>query len=195
MGRLIQMKWYHKLLILFGIILVICCTGLIVNTVKLNKELEASKAETVELLKRVDELQQDNEVLLSEVAVLEDSVATLKIDIEVAKKQKIKLVEKVKYIEPVNDTIETFIALDSLNNGIIRDLEKLVAVQSIQIDNYKVVIENDELIKQQMSLAIKRKDEEIEAYNKQLKKAKNQNVALGTTTTVAVIGIILIALL
>ena len=195
MGRLIQMKWYHKLLILFGIILVICCTGLIVNTVKLNKELEASKAETVELLKRVDELQQDNEALLSEVAVLEDSVATLKIDIEVAKKQKIKLVEKVKYIEPVNDTIETFIALDSLNNGIIRDLEKLVAVQSIQIDNYKVVIENDELIKQQMSLAIKRKDEEIEAYNKQLKKAKNQNVALGTTTTVAVIGIILIALL
>lgn len=195
MGRLIQMKWYHKLLILFGIILVICCTGLIVNTVKLNKELEASKAETVELLKRVDELQQDNEALLSEVAVLEDSVATLKIDIEVAKKQKIKLVEKVKYIEPVNDTIETFIALDSLNNGIIRDLEKLVAVQSIQIDNYKVVIENDELIKQQMSLAIKRKDEEIEAYNKQLKKAKNQNVALGTTTTVAVIGIILLALL
>lgn len=195
MGRLIQMKWWHKLLILFGVILVICCTCLIVNTVKLNKKLEASKAETVELLKRVDELQQDNEVLLSEVAVLEDSVATLKIDIEVAKKQKTKLVEKVKYIEPVNDTIETFIALDSLNNGIIRDLEKLVAVQSIQIENYKVVIENDELIKQQMSLAIKRKDEEIEAYNKQLKKAKNQNVALGTTTTVAVIGIILIALL
>ena len=189
------MKLWHKLLIGFGVLLVICCTGLIVNTVKLNKELEASKAETVELLKRVDELQQDNEVLLSEVAVLEDSVATLKIDIEVAKKQKIQLVEKVKYIEPVNDTIETFIALDSLNNGIIRDLEKLVAVQSIQIENYKVVIENDELIKQQMSLAIKRKDEEIEAYNKQLKKAKNQNVALGTTTTVAVIGIILLVLL
>lgn len=189
------MKLWHKLLIGFGVLLVICCTCLIVNTVKLNKKLEASKAETVELLKRVDELQQDNETLLSEVAVLEDSVATLKIDIEVAKKRKIQLVEKVKYIEPVNDTIETFIALDSLNNGIIRDLEKLVAVQSIQIENYKVVIENDELIKQQMSLAIKRKDEEIEAYNKQLKKAKNQNVALGTTTTVAVIGIILIALL
>lgn len=195
MGRLIQMKLWHKLLILVGVILVICCTCLIVNTVKLNKELEASKAETVELLKRVDELQQDNEVLLSEVAVLEDSVATLKIDVEAAKKVKIKLVEKVKYIEPVNDTIKTFIALDSLNNGIIRDLEKLVAVQSIQIDNYKVVIENDELIKQQMSLAIKRKDEQIEAYNKQLKKAKNQNAALGTTTTLAVIGIILIALL
>lgn len=189
------MKLWHKLLIGFGVLLVICCTCLIVNTVKLNNELEASKAETVELLKRVEELQQDNEVLLSEVAVLEDSVATLKIDIEVAKKRKIQLVEKVKYIEPVNDTIETFIALDSLNNGIIRDLEKLVAVQSIQIENYKVVIENDELIKQQMSLAIKRKDEEIEAYNKQLKKAKNQNVALGTTTTVAVIGIILLALL
>ena len=189
------MKLWHKLLIGFGVLLVICCTCLIVNTVKLNKELEASKAETVELLKRVDELQQDNEVLLSEVAVLEDSVATLKIDIEVAKKRKIQLVEKVKYIEPVNDTIETFIALDSLNNGIIRDLEKLVAVQSIQIENYKVVIENDELIKQQMSLAIKRKDEEIEAYNKQLKKAKNQNVALGTTTTVAIVGIILLALL
>jgi hypothetical protein len=191
----IQMKWWHKLLILFGVILVICCTGLIVNTAKLNKELEASKAETVELLKRVDELQQDNETLLSEVAVLEDSVATLKVDVEVAKKQKIKLVEKIKYVEPVNDTIETFIALDSLNNGIIRDLEKLVAVQSIQIENYKVVIENDELIKQQMSLAIKRKDEEIEAYNKQLKKAKNSNVALGTTTTVAIVGIILLALL
>ena len=178
-----------------GVILVICCTCLIVNTVKLNKELEASKAETVELLKRVDELQQDNEVLLSEVAVLDDSVTTLKIDIEVAKKQKIKLVEKVKYVEPVNDTIKTFIALDSLNDDIIRDLEKLVAVQSIQIENYKVVIENDELIKQQMSLAIKRKDEEIEAYNKQLKKSKNKNAVLGTTTTAAVIGIILLALL
>lgn len=189
------MKLWHKLLIGLGVILVICCTCLLVNIIKLNKELDLSKAETVELLKRVEELQKDNEVLLSEVAVLEDSVATLKIDIEVAKKQKIKLVEKVKYIEPVNDTIETFIALDSLNNGIIRDLEKLVAVQSIQIENYKVVIENDELIKQQMSLAIKRKDEDIEAYNKQLKKAKNKNAVLGTTTTVAVIGIILLALL
>lgn len=189
------MKLWHKLLIGFGVLLVICCTCLIVNTVKLNKELEVSKAETVDLLKRVDELQQDNETLLSEVAVLEDSVATLKIDIEVAQKRKTQLEEKVKYIEPVNDTIKTFIALDSLNNGIIRDLEKLVAVQSIQIENYKVVIQNDDLIKQQMSLAIKRKDEEIEAYNKQLKKAKNQNVALGTTTTVAVIGIILLALL
>jgi hypothetical protein len=57
------------------------------------------------------------------------------------------------------------------------------------------LIQNDDLIKQQMSLAIKRKDEEIEAYNKQLKKAKNKNVALGTTTTVAVIGIILLAIL
>ena len=94
------MKWWHKLLIGFGVLLVLCCTCLIVNTVKLNKELEASKAETVELLKRVAELQQDNETLLSEVAVLEDSVATLKVDIEVAKKQKIKLVEKIKYVEP-----------------------------------------------------------------------------------------------
>ena len=38
--------------------------------------------------------------------------------------------------------------------------------------NSAYFIENDELIKQQMSLAIKRKDEQIEAYNKQLKKSK-----------------------
>lgn len=189
------MKLWHKVLCILGALAVICCTGLIYNTVQLNKELEASKAETAELMKQVSELESKNDSLLKNVSVLEDSVATLKIDIEVAKKQKIKLVEKVKYIEPVNDTIKTFIALDSVNNGIIRDLEKLVEIQSIQIDNYKVVIENDELIKQQMSLAIKRKDEEIETYNKQLKRAKNSNVALGTTTTVAVIGIILLALL
>lgn len=186
------MKLWHKLLI--GL-LVICCAALIYNTVNLNKELKASKKETVELIKRVDDLQSHNDSLILEVAFLEDSIDVLKVDIEVAKKQKIKLVEKVKYIGPVNDTIETFIALDSLNNGIIRDLEKLVEVQSLQIENYKVVIQNDELIKQQMSLAIKRKDEEIEAYNKQLKKAKNKNVALGTTTTAAVIGIILLAIL
>ena len=189
------MKWWHKALCVLGVILVICCGCLRHNTVQLNKELKASTTETAELIKRVSILESENDSLLLNVSVLEDSIVGLKIDIEAAKKQKIKLVERVKYIEPVNDTIKTFIALDSLNNGIIRDLEKLVAVQSIQIENYKVVIENDDLIKQQMSLAIKRKDEEIEAYNKQLKKAKNSNVALGTTTTVAVIGIILLALL
>lgn len=189
------MKLWHKLLLGLGVIAVICCAGLIYNTIHLNKELKASKAETEILMKQVSELESENKSLLLNVSVLEDSVATLKIDIEAAQKAKIKLVEKVKYVEPTNDTIATFIALDSLNNGIIRDLEKLVAVQSIQIENYKVVIQNDDLIKQQMSLAIKRKDEEIEAYNKQLKKAKNQNVALGTTTTVAVVGIILLALL
>lgn len=189
------MKWWHKSLCVLGVILVICCSGLVYNTVHLNKELRASKAETEELIKRVSILESENDSLLFNVSVLEDSIVGLKIDIEAAKKVKVKLVEKVKYIEPVNDTIETFIALDSLNNGIIRDLEKLVAVKSIQLEDYRVVIQNDELIKQQMSLAIKRKDEEIEAYNKQLKKAKNQNAALGTTTAVAVIGIILIALL
>lgn len=189
------MKWWHKALCVLGVILVICCGCLIHNTVQLNKELKASKTETAELIKRVSILESENDSLLLNVSVLEDSIIGLKIDIEAAKKQKIQLVEKVKCIEPVNDTIKTFIALDSLNNGIIRDLEKLVAVQSIQIENYKVVIQNDDLIKQQMSLAIKRKDEEIEAYNKQLKKAKNSNVALGTTTTVAIVGIILLALL
>ena len=189
------MKWWHKALCVLGVILVICCGCLIHNTVQLNKELKASKTETAELIKRVSILESENDSLLLNVSVLEDSIVGLKIDIEAAKKQKIKLEERVKYIEPVNDAIKTFIALDSLNNGIIRDLEKLVAVQSIQIENYKVVIQNDDLIKQQMSLAIKRKDEEIEAYNKQLKKAKNQNVALGTTTTVAIVGIILLALL
>lgn len=172
-----------------------CCSGLVYNTVHLNEELRASKAETEELIKRVSILESENDSLLFNVSVLEDSIVGLKIDIEAAKKVKVKLVEKIKYVEPVNDTIKTFIALDSLNNGIIRDLEKLVAVQSIQIENYKVVIQNDELIKQQMSLAIRRKDEEIESYNKQLKKAKNQKVALGATTTVAVIGIIILAIL
>lgn len=189
------MKWWHKALCVLGVILVICCSGLVYNTVHLNKELRASKAETEELIKRVLILESENDSLLFNVSVLEDSIVGLKIDIEAAKKVKVKLVEKVKYVEPVNDTIKTFIALDSLNNGIIRDLEKLVAVQSIQIENYKVVIQNDELIKQQMSLAIRRKDEEIESYNKQLKKAKNQKVALGATTTVAVIGIIILAIL
>lgn len=189
------MKWWHKVLCALGAILVIFCAGLIYNTIQLNQELTVSKTETAELIKRVAILESENDTLLFNVSVLEDSIVGLKIDIEAAKKVKTKLVEKVKYVEPINDTIKTFITLDSLNNGIIRDLEKLVAVQSIQIENYKVVIRNDELIKQQMSLAVKRKDEEIEAYNKQLKKAKNKNVALGTTTTVAVIGIILLAIL
>lgn len=189
------MKLWHKILIGIGVFLIICVAGLIYNTVQLNRELEASKAETAELLKQVGKLEMKNDSLLLNVAVLEDSIVGLHIDIEAAKKVKIKLQERVKYIEPVNDTIRTFIALDSLNNGIIRDLERLVEIQSLQLEDYRLVVQNDELIKQQMSLAIKRKDDEIEQYNKKLKKARNQNVALGTTTTVAVIGIILLALL
>lgn len=165
------------------------------NNSDLKKELNASIQETEQLVKRTDSLNVINQNLLSEIDSYESEITELEDRINTLKNRKELIVEKVKYVEPVNDTIKTFIQIDSLNTGIIRDLEKLVAVQSIQIDNYKVVIENDELIKQQMSLAIKRKDEQIEAYNKQLKKAKNQNAALGTTTTLAVIGIILIALL
>ena len=165
------------------------------NNSDLKQELTSSKQETENLIKLTDSLEDMNQDLLLKVDSLESEVVTLEGNIKILKNRKKEVVEKVKYIEPVNDTIKNFIALDSLNNGIIRDLEKLVAVQSIQIENYKVVIQNDDLIKQQMSLAIKRKDEEIEAYNKQLKKAKNSNVALGTTTTVAIVGIILLALL
>lgn len=143
---------------------------------------------------KVDSLENENVIKFAKIDSLNMEIDTLKVDLKSLEKRKNKVVERVKYIQPVNDTIKNFIALERLNQAIIRDFERIVEVKDSIITEYQFIIDNDARIKEKMDQSLKQKDEQIKAYNRDLKKAKNQKVLLGSTTSIAV-GLIIILIL
>jgi hypothetical protein len=143
---------------------------------------------------KIDSLEKASFLRLVEIQTLNETIDTLKIDLEIQKKRKNKIIEKVKYIEPVNDTIQNFLKLESVNQAIIRDFERIVEVKDSIIKEQKLIISTDKQIKKMMENTIKEKDEQIRVYNDELIKAKNHKTIIGSTATVA-FGIILILIL
>lgn len=143
---------------------------------------------------KIDSLEKASFLRLVEIQTLNETIDTLKIDLEIQKKRKNKIIEKVKYIEPVNDTIQNFLKLESVNQAIIRDFERIVEVKDSIIKEQKLIISTDKQIKKMMENTIKEKDEQIRTYNEELMKVKNHRTVIGSTATVA-FGIILILIL
>lgn len=96
----------------------------------------------------IDSLSKENIKLSENILDLEDSISNLETDLNSLKKTKIKLVESIKYIEPVNDTIEKFIVLNELNDSIIRKFEVITEIKDTIISKQNRVISNqaDEII-------------------------------------------------
>ena len=85
-----------------------------------------------------------------------------------AKNRKEILVEKVKYVEVTNDTIENLMLLNQVNDTIIRNLEKLEIVKDSIIQKQKLVIQNNEKTVDLLKDRIDRYNEIITKQNKEL---------------------------
>jgi hypothetical protein len=160
----------------------------------LKKEIRHIEEKSMIMQTKVDSLENQNFLKRYTIDSLNSKIDTLKLDLAEQIKRKNKVIETVKYIQPVNDTIKKFIELEAVNRAIIRDFERIVEVKDSIILEQKSIIINDSDIKRRLQLDIRQKDEQIEAYNKELKKAQNKKIFMGSTTTVA-IGIILILIL
>ena len=163
-----------------GIVFLICFILQIRSNIQLRKEIRHIEERSMIMQTKVDSLENQNFLKRYTIDSLNSKIDTLKLDLAEQIKRKNKVIETVKYIQPVND--------------IIRDFERIVEVKDSIILEQKNIIINDSDIKRRLQLDIRQKDEQIEAYNKELKKAQNKKIFMGSTTTVA-IGIILILIL
>lgn len=177
-----------------GIVFLICFILQIRSNIQLRKEIRHIEERSMIMQTKVDSLENQNFLKRYTIDSLNSKIDTLKLDLAEQIKRKNKVIETVKYIQPVNDTIKKFIELEAVNRAIIRDFERIVEVKDSIILEQKSIIINDSDIKRRLQLDIRQKDEQIEAYNKELKKAQNKKIFMGSTTTVA-IGIILILIL
>lgn len=177
-----------------GIVFLICFILQIRSNIQLRKEIRHIEERSMIMQTKVDSLENQNFLKRYTIDSLNSKIDTLKLDLAEQIKRKNKVIETVKYIQPVNDTIKKFIELEAVNRAIIRDFERIVEVKDSIILEQKSIIINDSDIKRRLQMDIRQKDEQIEAYNKELKKAQNKKIFMGSTTTVA-IGIILILIL
>ena len=75
-------------------------------TKDVREEMRLIKAENRALMQKINDIKEHNSILLKEAEVYSHKADSLEREVEKAKKTKIKLVEKVKYIKTGNDTIK-----------------------------------------------------------------------------------------
>ena len=113
-------------------------------------------------------------------------------DVRAAKKTKIKLVEKVKYIKPSNDTLQDLIALNEVNDTIIRGLEAIIVEKDSIIWKYNLVTQNDRIIIKGLEDMLAERNKQLEAYSKEILKQKNEKVIWEITTAAGAIAVIVL---
>lgn len=175
MGMKIQLSKIlpYLICILLGILLWKSCDDL--NNRK--KEILQAKIENSELQNQISKLEEDNTFLLDSIDKNQIKSDSLEMVIASAKKAKIKLVEKVKYIKVENDTIKDLMLLNEENDRIIDGLDSLLEVKNKIILNQKIVIDNyDKMMK----------DFQVELYAKEVELAKYQKELVGESRKKAI---------
>lgn len=135
---------------------------------QLKQEIRQSKLENSEMQKHISQLDEENANLLDIIGKDKTKSDSLENVIASAKKAKIKLVERVKYIKVENDTIKNLMLLNEENDHIIDGLDSLLEVKNKIILNQKIVIDNFDQMKKDFQSELYAKEVEIAKYQKEL---------------------------
>ena len=167
------------------------------DTKQLKEELKIAKIENAELLTKVDQINQENELLLIDIDSFETKVDSLEIQVEKAKKIKSKIetkvIESIKYVEVENDTIKNLMLLNAQNDTIIRNLDMLVSIKDSVILKQNLVIQNDNEIQDHLKSMLEVRDKRNEQLNKDLIKEERKKMFWQATS--AGLGIALVTVL
>ena len=156
---------------------------MIIRNGQLNQKIDQLKIDNSELSYQIKDLNKHNDSLLVEISILTTKADSLEDAIKIKNKAKIKLVETIKYIEPINDTIETFIALNELNDSLILMLENLVEIKDTEILKQKEIIDNDRVIQEDFERLL---SEQKDLYIRERRKKTFWQIATATATGVAI---------
>ena len=163
----------------------------------LKDELKTAKIENAELLTKVDQINQENELLLIDIDSFETKVDSLEIQVEKAKKIKSKIetkvIESIKYVEVENDTIKNLMLLNAQNDTIIRNLDMLVSIKDSVILKQNLVIQNGNEIQEHLKEMLEVRDKRVEQLNKDLIKEERKKMFWQATS--AGLGIALVTVL
>lgn len=167
------------------------------DTKQLKDELRTAKAENSELVIKIDQINQENELLLSDIDSFENKVDSLENQVEKAKKIKSKIetkvIESIKYVEVENDTIKDLMLLNAQNDTIIRNLEKIAVVKDSIILAQNKVIQNDNEVQDHLKKMLEARDKRNEQLNKELIKEERRKMFWQATS--AGLGIALVTVL
>lgn len=167
------------------------------DTKQLKDELRTAKAENSELVIKIDQINQENELLLSDIDSFENKVDSLENQVEKAKKIKSKIetkvIESIKYVEVENDTIKDLMLLNAQNDTIIRNLEKIAVVKDSIILAQNKVIQNDNEVQDHLKKMLEARDKRNEQLNKDLRNEEKKKMFWQATS--AGLGIALVTVL
>lgn len=156
------------------------------ETKQLRRDLKEVKVENVELIQKIDQLNEENSVLLSDVDSFESKIDSLEIQVAKAKKIKskveTKVIESIKYVEVNNDTIKDLLLLNAQNDTIIRGLEMISSVKDSIILAQNKVIQNGNEIQDQLHKIIEKREASLIQMNKELREEKRKKMFWQTTT-------------
>ena len=139
-------------------------------------EMKAIKVENRALTERIESIKKENTILLQNAEVFAHKADSLEREVYKAKETKIKLVEKVKYIKTGNDTVKDLLALNAINDTIIRGLESVIIAKDSIIFKYNLVIQNDKIAIQGLEKMLEQRNKQLEAYSKEILRQKNEKV-------------------
>lgn len=167
------------------------------DTKQLRDELKIAKAENSELVVKIDQINQENELLLSDIGSFENKVDSLETQVQKAKKIKSKIetkvIESIKYVEVENDTIKDLMLLNAQNDTIIRNLEKIAVVKDSIILAQNKVIQNGNEVQEHLKKMLDARDKRNEQLNKDLRNEEKKKMFWQATS--AGLGIALVTVL
>ena len=167
------------------------------DTKQLRDELRTAKAENGELVVKIDQINQENELLLSDIDSFENKVDSLENQVQKAKKIKSKIetkvIESIKYVEVENDTIKDLMLLNAQNDTIIRNLEKIAVVKDSIILAQNKVIQNGNEVQEHLKKVMEVANKRNEQLNKELRNEEKKKMFWQATS--AGLGIALVTVL
>ena len=143
-------------------------------------------------MQKIETIKSENSILLKDAEAFAHKADSLEQEVYKAKKTKIKLVEKVKYIKTGNDTLKDLIALNELNDTIIRGLEAVIIAKDSIIFKHNLVIQNDKIAIQGLEKLLEQRNKQLEAYSKEILRQKNEKVIWEITTAAGAIAVIVL---
>lgn len=167
------------------------CIGVIEH----NKKLKQQTFNIEQTYKaKIDSLNNENLFLVDEIDSLNFKIEEVKSDLQLARIRKIKLSNELSEVKPINDTIIKFVHLNSENDRIIRDLEKIVDLKDSIIFKKDCIIMNDSLQIATLKLNVTALSQENSTLVKQVNRERRKKTFWQCTTGVGAAAIIILLL-
>lgn len=158
---------------------------------QINREL-VTRLETTDVY--LDSLNASRDSLVVELSDYQITVDSLESDIDLLKKAKKTVIEQVKEVRIVNDTIRELVVLNEINDSIISKYEVLLEVKDTLIAKQSKIILRDSEHIDYLNKSLMNKEAELRKVKEQCQ-AEEKKKIFWKATTICAVGVITVLII